>query len=277
MAKDYNGGAEIRTLEKKINDFAYSKGKQKSEVFNNLLDYICGYLDPTGTPIKGWTYKGEENVPFYEMMAEYFRIMGEMLEKKLWYDCWGDLFMSLTTNGGGKGQFFTPCDMCNMMAEITIRDNGSLQDKGQQTRFGKRIVVNDCACGSSRNLLAAAARIEYLGERKPYLVAEDVDMMCCKMSAINMAVHGCYGEVICHNTIADPLGLDAGWIINETCYPFPTNIPSIRPCSDRNMFYGTSDHPTKEKIAERKFDPKSKVVANNLNNNSDKPMQLSLF
>lgn len=277
MAKDYNGGAEIRTLEKKINDFAYRNGKQKIEVFNNLLDYICGFLDPTGTPIKGWIYKGCENIPFHDMMCEYFKIMDEMLKKKLWYDCWGDLFMSLTTNGGGKGQFFTPSDMCDMMAEITIRDKESLQEKGQSSRFGRRVIVNDCACGSSRNLLAAAARIEFLGERKPYLVAEDVDMMCCKMSAINMAVHGCYGEVICHNTIADPLGLDAGWIINETCYPFPTNIPSIRPCSDKDIFYGTSVHLTQEKPAERKFDPKSEVVANNSNNNNDKPIQLTLF
>lgn len=40
---------------------------------------------------------------------------------------------------------------------------------------------------------------------------------------------------------------------------------------------GTSDHHTQEKSLERKFDPQSEVVANNSNNNSDKPMQLSLF
>lgn len=225
----------MKELENKIRNFANDKGLQTINVLDNLLDYIIGYFDPTCTPNKEWRYKQEDNAKFYDMMCAYFLILKREIEHKGWFDAWGDLFMSLITKGGYKGQFFTPSNICNMMSEVTLQEEPEAK---QMTTFGKRIIINDCACGSSRNLLAANAIFQRNEWRKPYLVAEDIDALCCKMSAINLMAHGCFGEVICHDTLCEPDKVRKGYIINETMYPFSTNIPSIRPCSDANRFIG---------------------------------------
>lgn len=238
----------MKELENKIKAFATTNGKQTINVLENLLDYIIGYFDPTNTPIKDWKYGKEDNAKFYDMMATYFQVMERELNRNTWFDAWGDLFMSLITNGGNKGQFFTPPTICNIMSEAIL---GKEPEATQNTTFGKRVIISDCACGSSRNLLAAMAVFAKNAWRKPYFVAEDLDLLCCKMSAINMAIHGCFGEVICHDTLCEPDKVRKGYIVNETMFPFPTNIPSIRPCSDENRFLGISIWKKKEKPLER--------------------------
>ena len=151
--------------------------------------------------------------------------MDEELKHKEWYDPWGDLFMELTPKGGLKGQFFTPGNICDLMADIC--DPSDTEPNTLCNAFGKRVTVNDCACGSGRNLLAAHAKFVKANARKPYLVAEDIDLDCCQMTAINMMAHGCFGEVICHNTLTEPKGLRVGFIINEGMYPLP-GLPTIR-------------------------------------------------
>lgn len=239
----------MKQLENKIISFANDKGKYGIAILEHLLDYIIAYLNPTGKPLKNWEYKKEDNEKFYEMMALYFQLMSEKLTTELWFDAWGDLFMSLITKGGNKGQFFTPANICNLMSEVTLDKE---QKATQRTKFGKRVVVSDCACGSSRNLLAAMAMFHKKGWKQPYLVAEDLDLLCCKMSAVNIALHGCFGEVICHDTLCEPNKVRYGYIINETMYPFPTNVPSIRPCADEKEFYGIYLWQQREKPAERK-------------------------
>lgn len=229
----------VKTLADKITSFANGKGRQRIEVMDSLLDYIIGFLDPTHKPVEGWQYKGEDNMAFWDMMAEYFCIMQKGLVHHEWYDAWGDIFMSLTTQGGGKGQFFTPVSLCDLMAMANISDTDDFASKGIMTSFGHRVTVSDPSAGSSRNLLAAHARLLHLKQKKPYLVAEDVDAICCKMSAVNMAVHGCFGEVVCHNTLSEPDKVRMGWIINETMFPFPTGVPSIRRCDDANRLIAT--------------------------------------
>ena len=90
-----------------------------------------------------------------------------------------------------------------------------------------------------RNLLAAHATFIKNNREKPYLIAEDVDAMCCKMSAINMMVHGCYGEVICHDTLAEPKSVRIGYIVNEGMYPLQPGFPTIRIKTEPEYFVCT--------------------------------------
>lgn len=226
-------------LEKKLRSFAYHHGKNTMTVFNDLLDYIIGYFDMTGKPVEGWKYKAEQNAEFHDMMREYILLMNDRLKTREWHDAWGDTFMAMQTAGGGKGQFFTPEDLCEMMAETTIPNKEDLESRcNSDTKFGKRVSVSDCAAGSGRCLLAAHARILKLSGRKPFLSAEDIDLTCCKMTAINFAVHGCFGEVVCHNALTEPETMRAGFIINESMWPLPCQIPSIRRTNDPREFYG---------------------------------------
>ena len=75
--------------------------------------------------------------------------------------------------------------------------------------------------------------------RRPYVICEDLDYNCVKMSAINMAFHGCFGEAVCHDSLCEPDKVRLGYIINETMYPFPTEIPSIRKEMDPMRFVTT--------------------------------------
>ena len=231
----------MKELVSLIESFAYENGKDNKQVLDDLLTYIICYFDPFPKKNPQWTYTKEQNVKFYEMMAEYIRIMDEELKHKEWFDAWGDLFMSLTTKGGAKGQFFTPTQICDMMAKMEI-DTDKLPEKSCGG-FGNRIAIADPAAGSSRCLLAAHARFIHDQKKPPYLVAEDVDRMCCKMSAVNMMMHGCFGEVVCHDTLADPKGLKIGYIINEGMYPFYPGLPTIRTSQETKDFVSLRPQP----------------------------------
>ena len=82
--------------------------------------------------------------------------------------------------------------------------------------------INDPACGSGRTLLAWHVR--NIGN---YLCAEDIDRTCCLMTVCNFIIHGCVGEVICHDSL-DPGSFYTGWKINERLNKNPFSpIPLI--------------------------------------------------
>ena len=217
---------DISVLQNAVEQFAYHNGKQTKQVFSDLLKYIIGYFNPQREPDATWRYTKEQNAAFHDMMLLWLQVMQSALEKREWYDAWGDLFMALTPKGGYRGQFFTPVDICDLMCDIS--DPVGVEPKTVCGAFGRRVTVSDCACGSGRNLLAAHAKFVKAGARKPYLVAEDIDLDCCRMTAVNMMAHGCFGEVVCHNTLTQPDKLVVGFLINESMYPLPSPVPSIR-------------------------------------------------
>jgi type I restriction enzyme M protein len=225
----------MNELVKLIQSFAVKNGKDTKQVLSDLLQFIIGNFNPKPEPNPLWPYTKEQNAEFHAMMLAYISLMQDKLKTKEWYDAWGDIFMELTPRGGARGQFFTPADICELMADITLK-NEEPQANTICGAFGTRVMVGDPTAGSARNLLASHARFLRNGWRKPYLVAEDLDIDCCRMSAINMMVHGCFGEVICHDTLADPKGLRFGYIINEGLYPIPGGLSTIRPSHDKRDF-----------------------------------------
>lgn len=229
----------IKNLEEQLNSLARESGRDVQGVFVDMLDYIIDFLNPTKELLHdyGEKYGSNGNERLHTMMYTYFIIMDTELAKKSWYDAFGDLFMQIHVKGNNNAQFFTPPNLCNLMAEMSLRDyNG--QEPTAKTAFGRRIVINDCSGGSGRNLLAAKSIFDSKGWRQPYLVCEDIDSTCCKMSAVNLAMHGCFGEVICHDTLNEVDKVRFGYIINETMWPIPTNVPSVRPCCDEKRFFG---------------------------------------
>ena len=71
-------------------------------------------------------------------------------------------------------------------------------------------MINDCAVGSGRTLLAF--HIRHLGN---YYVAEDIDPMCVRMTVCNFLLHGVEGEVICHDTLCCPDSCVFAYKVNE--------------------------------------------------------------
>jgi type I restriction enzyme M protein len=108
------------------------------------------------------------------------------MEPMGWFDPLGDLYMEIASRWkcSAMGQFFTPEPVCTMMAKITGCHPYS--------------TVNDPCCGSGRMGMATKAI-----EPRTLFYMEDLDALCCKMTAINMLFHAMDGEVICHNSL-DP-------------------------------------------------------------------------
>ena len=227
----------IKPLSQEMEKFGYRYGIGMAETLSALLDYIIGCMDPEGKPVEGWRYNKEQNQCFYTMMSVYFNIMQDALVHDGWHDAFGDLFMEWAGSKNALGQCFTPACICDMMADCTFGDTKPDVPQVNCNGFGRRITVSDCACGSGRLLLAAASKLERMGAEKPYLIGEDIDAMCCKQTAINMMIHGCYGEVICHDSLCEPGEARFGYIVNEGLYPFPA-LPTIRRFTDSNVFVG---------------------------------------
>ena len=204
-------------LVRKINDDAL-------KVFDDALTYILRYLSIDTTDAV-WPHGERDNQAFAQFMADYFQYQKEQTVTKFWYDAWGDMFMELSGKFKSfRGQFFTPASVADLCARMS-----------EQERSGARPVINDCACGSARMLLAAEQLAYERGSVQPYLIGEDIDGMCCKMAAINLAVHGCLGEVVRHDSLEHPDELIYGYIINESLSA-GHSFPSIRRSEDKSDF-----------------------------------------
>ncbi|MCR5037901.1 MAG: hypothetical protein K6A94_00990 [Bacteroidales bacterium] len=265
MAKaSMTGDRRIATMEDILMKMCRTKGYDLDTAFKGLLDYLLWMFDLEGNKPESWRFDQEDAKMFYEMSCAYFKMMeAEMKSGTEWYDAFGDLYMALHPGGGGKAQFFTPQCLCSTTAELCMRGMDISEAKGATTPFGHRICINDPAAGSSRLLLAGAAvfrnmQRDQLGydeiqqtSRRPYLIAEDMDYNCVKMSAINMAVHGHFGECVCHDSLGHPEEVLLGYMVNEAMYPFPTNLPSIRRVNDPMRFVCTTSMMMRRKLYER--------------------------
>ena len=87
MAKGYNAPAEVRELEKQINDFTYRNGLDVKTVFQDLLRYIVhGFSLPDTPPLSDWRYNKEQTKVFYDMFATWIQIMSQQIKRHGWYD-----------------------------------------------------------------------------------------------------------------------------------------------------------------------------------------------
>lgn len=221
-----------------IRSLAMRKGSSLMQIFDDMLEYFIGYFCVNNKPNPAWgtRYTQEDNKAFTSMLQTYCTIMQHQLARNEWYDAFGDVYMELVPKGGSKGQFFTPKSICELMAEAMLPPNDEEPSMSDCGTWGTRPAIADPAAGSGRGLLAADALLRRKKIRKPFLSAEDVDLTCCKMSAINLMVHGCYGEVVCHNTLSEPDTVRVGYVINEGLYPFHGGLPTIRKCDNPEQF-----------------------------------------
>ena len=132
-------------------------------------------------------YEKHELSLFAELMAMMVNTYSERGFDGSWDDYLGNIFEELNgkTQSSKSGQFFTPPTLCNLMAKITWDQND----------LGKDITVNDCAAGSSRNLIAHS-RLHPRNRLHTFYVAQDIDPRCIKMSVLNYMMFGMRGVVI---------------------------------------------------------------------------------
>lgn len=160
-------------------------------------------------------YNEDEKQILNRMYLEMLNVYRNMVNTSFgWYDFFGNLYMFIASSKkqSSLGQFFTPESVVDMCVKI----------QGSDDLIGKKLNISDPACGSGRFLIAFHA--SYPGNN---VYGEDLDPLCAKMTAINMLLHGCEGEVVCHDSIL--CDYNFGYKINPYIHQlgFP-NITGLR-------------------------------------------------
>ena len=143
-------------------------------------------------------YTDAEKRVFPELMATMVSSMDANQDQ----DFLGDLFMALELGNHWKGQFFTPYDVCKMMAEIQLP--GAAEEVKKKGWIG----INDPACGAGA-LLIAARNVFYgregIGPDQTLFVAQDIDRVAGLMCYIQLSLMGCAGYVVIADSLLYPI------------------------------------------------------------------------
>lgn len=144
-------------------------------------------------------YKPKDMEIFAHMVAE----ISEGLEANPDQDFLGEMYMALEFGSSSAGQFFTPYDVCRMMAG-TACNFDYLKQEIDDRGF---VSVNDPACGAGATLVAFANECLRQGinyQRQVLFAAQDIDHTVACMCYIALSLMGCPGYVVVGDTLAHP-------------------------------------------------------------------------
>lgn len=129
-------------------------------------------------------YSKEESILFARMTA--FLAQAISCEKDNPCDILGPMFHEMALHNKWKGQFFTPQDVCDLMAAVTVGNNNIATGKGY-------ITVCEPTCGSGAMLFGMAKQVlkqEFSISDNMVAFATDVDLRCVHMTYIQLSLYG---------------------------------------------------------------------------------------
>lgn len=128
-------------------------------------------------------------------------------------DILGEIYHELQLNNEWNGQFFTPDNICRMMAMmVNPADDKSVKEN-------EYVTINDPACGSGAMLIGSVWVMKQRGidfQKKCLLVGQDIDIRCVWMAYIQLCLYEIPGIVIHANTLTME-----EWSYWYTPYSFP--------------------------------------------------------
>ena len=146
-------------------------------------------------------YNEADRLRFSEIFAEIVNQIDANPEQ----DFLGDLYMQLDLGSHWHGQFFTPYDICRLMADVTVTEEFNVEHM-------RVIPINDCACGGGATIIAGAheirRRLEKIGlNYQDYVVcyAQDLSFVAGMMCYIQLSLQGLAGVIKIADTLSDPL------------------------------------------------------------------------
>lgn len=101
------------------------------------------------------------------------------------HDCLGKLFMALEMSNSFKGQFFTPWELCGLMARVTLTDART------QTEERGFIAVSEPAAGAGAMVIAMADALREQGlnyQQCMHVIAVDVDPTAAHMCYLQLSL-----------------------------------------------------------------------------------------
>lgn len=113
-------------------------------------------------------------------------------------DILGAVYHELNLNNAWNGQYFTPDDVCRMMAMITLGED-KLDSANQEL-----LTINEPACGSGAMVVGAVWAMKKAGydyRQKSLFYAQDIDIRCVWMAYIQLALYEIPAVVVHGNTL----------------------------------------------------------------------------
>ncbi len=166
---------------------------------------ICNAVDRRKEPFERREKQYERSIKSLggvDIPAQMFGIITMALEENPNQDFLGKLYMNLNLGSHWHGQFFTPYNVCELMARMQIREGcrSELEEKGY-------ISVCDPCVGAGAMLIAAATafrecKVDY--HTRVLFVGQDVDPVVAKMAYIQLSLLGCPGYIIVGNSLLHP-------------------------------------------------------------------------
>lgn len=138
-------------------------------------------------------YNKDEQNGFCEM---YGMLTIEM--EKGMKDVLGEIYMDSEIYNKHLGQFFTPYNLCRMMAEVI---------EVPEMKEGEYITVNEPSCGAGSNIIAFADQMKEKGiNYQEHMIAtcQDLDWNVVYMCYVQMSLYGIPAIVVQGNTLSEP-------------------------------------------------------------------------
>ena len=138
---------------------------------------------------------------FMEMLTGWVRLMASRIKDYTsWYDPFGDLYMALVSQSAQQSQGAI------LHSGTYLRPHGAVHPNGRK----KKDRTED---GLTRPAEAEGCCWPIMhGIGESYLIGEDINRTYCLMTVCNMLIHGCVGEVICH----DSLNPETSWTVGRS-------------------------------------------------------------
>lgn len=117
-----------------------------------------------------------------------------------YYDMLGYIYMHLELGSKKAGQFFTPYNICQLMAKM--QKYGSDKKK-----------VNEPTCGAGGNIIALAEAMKLQGvnyQQTLKAVCQDIDVKAVYMTYVQLTLYGIPAIVYQTDTLCDPYGKNSG-------------------------------------------------------------------
>lgn len=141
-------------------------------------------------------YSKEEQQLFSQILTA---LVNEYTKSTEPIDILGDIYENLNLIKKDSSQFFTPLEICDLIARVTTTKDdteNTIKEKGY-------IVISDPTCGSGRILYAAYNELldKKVPNNKILLQGYDLDLTCCCMTYIQLSLMGANAVIHHQNTL----------------------------------------------------------------------------
>lgn len=158
-------------------------------------------------------------------MSKLFVNLVDAYEQYTYRDILGDTYMRLGIGNEAGGQFFTPYNVCRLMAHMNITEK-AVHDEIEKNGY---VTVLEPTCGAGANVVAACERLCKIGvnyQERMVAWCNDISEITALMCYIQLSLIGCPAIV----TVGDALKEDVRYVLRTPVLMFGSVWAARRMC-----------------------------------------------